>query len=152
MAMPDKEDDVEVASVSDALEIAYSDHPVPIEPGLAIDIAPIAQMVAKLALNELLIGRNTTLPSLERDLSAPWFLWINRPEPGTAYAGLPPLSESIDEMTILRWYGIHFDREPACPVCGDFSSAVRATYGLEDTPYSDLPPAPAGSPILSEPT
>ena len=107
---------------------------------------PIAHMVAKLALNELLAGRSTTLVSLEPDLSAPWYLWINRPEPGTPYAGMPPMSESSDEMTILRWYGIYFDREPACPVCGDFSAAIRADYGLDSTPYSELPSPPAGPP------
>ena len=30
---------------------------------------------------------------------------------GTPYADWPPLSESSDEMTINRWYGIYFDRE-----------------------------------------
>jgi molybdopterin/thiamine biosynthesis adenylyltransferase len=146
MAMPDKEEDVEIASAADAGEIAYTDRPVPIEPGLALDVAPIAHMVAKLALNELLAGRDTTLASLERDLSAPWYLWINRPEPGTPYAAWPPLSDSSDEMTILRWYGIYFERESACPVCGNFSAAVRTAYGLEEEPNSDLPALPAGTP------
>jgi hypothetical protein len=75
---------------------------------------------------------------LERDLSAPWYLWLNRPEPGTQYAALPPMSESIDEMTILRWYGIGFDREPSCPVCGDFAGALHVAHGLGSEEISDL--------------
>jgi molybdopterin/thiamine biosynthesis adenylyltransferase len=150
MAMPEEEADREVASEADALEVAYSDRPVPIEPGLSLDVAPIGLMVAKLALNELLAGRETTLASLERDLAAPWYLWINRPEPQTPYAAWPPLSESSDEMTILRWYGIHFDREAGCPACGDFGAAVRRAYGLDEDLELDLPEPPSDAPIRPE--
>jgi len=143
MSMPEEDADREVASAEDAAEIAYSDRPVPIEPGLALDVAPIALMTAKLALHELLLGRETGLGMLERDLAAPWYLWINRPEPGTPYASCPPLSESCDEqMTILRWYGVHLDADPACPVCGDFAGAVREKYGLDVDPSLELPTRP----------
>lgn len=143
MCMPEEEADREVASIEDAAEIAYSDRPVPVEPGLALDLAPIAVMTAKLALNEFLAGRETTLVALERDLAAPWYLWINRPEPGTPYASWPPLSESSDEMTILRWYGIHFDRDPGCPACGNFAAAVQETYGLDMDTSIELPGFPS---------
>lgn len=143
MSMSEEDADREVASTEDAAQIAYSDRPVPIEPGLALDVAPIALMTAKLALHELLLGRGTGLGVLERDLAAPWYLWINRPEPGTPYAACPPLSESFDEqMTILRWYGVHLDPDPGCPVCGDFAGAVRAQYGLDVDLSLELPPRP----------
>jgi hypothetical protein len=143
MSMPEEDADREVASAEDAAEIAYSDRPVPIEPGLALDVAPIALMTAKLALHELLLGRETGLGMLERDLAAPWYLWINRPEPGTPYASCPPLSESCDEqMTILRWYGVHLDADPGCPICGDFAGAVREKYGLDVDPSLELPTRP----------
>jgi molybdopterin/thiamine biosynthesis adenylyltransferase len=143
MSMPEEDADREVASVEDAAEIAYSDRPVPIEPGLALDVAPIALMTAKLALNELILGRDTELGMLERDLAAPWYLWINRPEPGTQYASCPPLSESCDEqMTILRWYGVHLDADPGRPVCGDFAAAVREAYGLDVGLSPELPARP----------
>jgi molybdopterin/thiamine biosynthesis adenylyltransferase len=141
--MPDEAADVEVSSAADAEGIAYSDRPVAVEPGLSLDVLPIANMVAKLALLELMANKPTTLKALEKDYDAPWYLWLNRPEPGTPYASMPPLSESSDEMTINRWYGIYFDRDAGCSVCGDFLSSVAASYGLDLAAASPLPSAPA---------
>lgn len=143
MAMPDEETDREIASPMDAEEVAYSDRPVQIEPGLALDVAPIALMVARLALQELLQGQETTLAIMDRDLTAPWYLWINRPERGTEYATWPPLSESSDEMTILRWYGVFLDADPGCPVCGDFAAVLTKEYGLAPSEAKDLPERPS---------
>ena len=131
LAMPDTEADREVSSEEDASSIAYSDRPVPVEPGLALDVAPISLMVAKLALHELLRNVQSSLHVLDHDLEANWYLWINRPEPGTEYAAWPPLSDSSDEMTVLRWYGIHLDTDPGCPTCGDFAKALEDQYGIE---------------------
>ncbi len=96
-----------------------------------MDVAPIAIMVAKLALQELIVGKSSSLHMLDRDLAAGWYFWVNRPEPGTDYSLLPPLSDSSDEMTVLRWYGVHFERDSGCPTCGDFEKTVREHYGLE---------------------
>jgi len=142
MAMPEEAADHEVASASDAAQIAYSDRPVPIQPGLSLDVAPIALMVARLALHDLMLGQKTVLSALDRDLAAPWYLWVNRPEVGTAYQDWPPLSESSDEMTILRWYGVHLDQDPSCPTCGDFASALRTEYGLTDAKPAPPPESP----------
>jgi molybdopterin/thiamine biosynthesis adenylyltransferase len=141
-AMPEEAADVEVSTSSDADEIAYSDRPVAVEPGLSLDVLPIANMLAKLALLELMADKPTSLKALEKDYDAPWYLWLNRPEPGTSYAKMPPLSESSDEMTINRWYGVYFERDTACPVCGDFISSVAAAYGLDLAAASPLPSAP----------
>jgi molybdopterin/thiamine biosynthesis adenylyltransferase len=141
-AMPDEASDVEISSASDAAEIAYSDRPVAVEPGLSLDVSPIANMLTKLALLELLADKKTSLSILQRDYDAPWYLWLNRPEPGTQYASLPPLSESSDEMTINRWYGIYFDRDSECPACGDFISALAGAYGIDPTSLENLPVAP----------
>jgi molybdopterin/thiamine biosynthesis adenylyltransferase len=138
-AMPEEASDVEVSSATDASEIAYSDRPVAVEPGLSLDVLPIANMLAKLALLELVADKSSTLNTLRRDFEAPWYLWLNRPEPGTQYANWPPLSESSDEMTINRWYGIHFDRDKACPVCGDFVASLAASYGLDPSLLPALP-------------
>lgn len=138
-AMPDEAADVEVSSASDASDIAYSDRPVAIEPGLSIDVLPIATMLAKIALVELVADKSSSLNTLRKDFDAPWYLWLNRPEPGTQYASLPPLSESSDEMTINRWYGIYFDRDAACPVCGDFVGTLAASYGLDPALLPALP-------------
>lgn len=144
-AMPDEAADVEISTPSDAAEIAYSDRPVAVEPGLSLDVLPIANMVAKLALLELVADTSSSLKILRRDFDAPWYLWLNRPEPGTQYANWPPLSESSDEMTIHRWYGIYFEREPGCPVCGGFFTVVAAAHGLDLNSLGTIPSAPAGS-------
>lgn len=130
-AMPEQAADVEVSSADEAEAIAYSDRPVAVEPGLSLDVVPIANFLTKLALLELLDGKRTSLDVLRRDFSAPWYLWLNRPEPGTQYSDMPPLSESSDEMTINRWYGVGFERDAACPACGDFLSVTAAAHGID---------------------
>jgi molybdopterin/thiamine biosynthesis adenylyltransferase len=143
--MPEESSDLEISTAVDAAEIAYSDRPVAVEPGLSLDVLPIANMVAKLALLELVSDTSSSLKMLQRDFDAPWYLWLNRPEPGTQYANWPPLSESSDEMTINRWYGIYFDREPGCPVCGGFFSVVASAHGLDLDSLGMIPSAPAGN-------
>ena len=142
-AMPEEASDVEISSSAAAQAIAYTDQPVPIEPGLSLDVLPIANLLTKLALLELLADKPTSLNLLHRDFNAPWYLWLNRPEPGTQYASWPPLSESQDEMTICRWYGIYFERDPGCPSCGDFISATAEAYDLDSEALNSLPPLAA---------
>ena len=149
MAMPDTEADREISSEADASSIAYTDRPVPVEPGLALDVAPISTMAAKLALHELIRNVRSTLHVLDRDLEAGWYLWINRPEPGTEYASWPPLSESSDEMTVLRWYGIHLAIDPGCPTCGDFKQALKEQYGVQGGGL-DIPESRPFSPAQRE--
>ncbi|MDM8008453.1 MAG: ThiF family adenylyltransferase [Phycisphaerae bacterium] len=110
--------------------VAYSDGPVPIEPGLSNDIAPISQMVVKLSLQHLLRGHPTTLRSLDEDLVAPWYLWLNRREAQTCYEQLEPLGFGTNGMCILRWYGIAMQRNPACPVCGNYVIAASQAEGV----------------------
>jgi molybdopterin/thiamine biosynthesis adenylyltransferase len=148
-AMPEEASNVEISSPSDAADIAYSDQPIAVEPGLSLDVLPISNMVAKLALSELLIGLPTTLRALDRDYDAPWYLWLNRPETGTPYADWPPLSESSDEMTINRWYGIYFERDADCPTCGDFISSLAANYGLDLNNLDVLPAASPDAPVAA---
>lgn len=96
-----------------------------------MDVAPIAIMMSKLALQELIKGKESTLHMLDKDFDAPLYRWGNRPEPNTDYALCPPLSESSDEITILRWYGIYLEKDPGCPTCGDFENTIRKQYGIE---------------------
>jgi len=141
-AMPEEASDEEISSASAAESVAYSDRPVAVEPGLSLDVVPIANMLAKLSLLELLANKQSSLSMLKRDFEAPWYLWLNRPEPGTQYASLPPLSESSDEMTIDRWYGIEFARDPECPACGGFLSTLAASYGLDLASLGKAAPLP----------
>jgi molybdopterin/thiamine biosynthesis adenylyltransferase len=129
-ALPQMGNDQEITSAESAAAIAYSDRPVAVEPGLSSDVLPVALMMVKLAITSLLEGTNTTLAPLREDLVAPLYLWINRREPGTDYAALPPLEHRVDDMTILRWYGVLLPRDPTCAACGAYDDALLARYGL----------------------
>ena len=106
-----------------------------------MDVAPISLMVAKLALQELIKEKESTLHILDKDFEVSWYIWINRPEPHTQYSDLPPLSESRDEMTILRWYGIDLLKDDYCPTCGDFEKGLREEYNIQSSSES-LPTLP----------
>lgn len=125
-----KSADQEVSTDGAAERLAYSDRPVPVEPGLSNDIAPITQMVVKLALQILLADIPSTLRSLDQDLVAHWYRWMNRREAGTVYERLGPLAFNVDGQRIMRWYGIAAEREKACPVCGDFLGNASSNGGL----------------------
>lgn len=118
MHLPDVAQDQEISSQAQAEHLSYTDLVVPIEPGLSTDIAPVSLMVVKLVIQELLKGTDTTLASLNDDLVAPLYFWLNRRESGTQYEKLKPLEFNISGMHILRWYGIAMKRHPKCPVCG----------------------------------
>ena len=130
----DKARDREISSTEQAEEVAYSDRPVAIEPGLSNDIAPLSQMVVKLGLQHLLAGKRTTLQSLDEDLIASWYIWLNRREAETEYEQLKPMAYFIDGPRVLRWYGIKFERDPQCPVCGDFLNVAARQEGIDISP------------------
>ena len=130
MLLPEQAEDQEISSQEQAEGLAYTDRPVPIEPGLSIDIAPISLMVVKLVIQELLKGTVTTLRSLDDDLVASWYLWINRRELGTQYEKMKPLAFNIDGFHVLRWYGVSVERHPDCPVCGDFEKHLAREFGV----------------------
>ena len=138
-SLPDQAADEEISSAEQARRVEYSDRPVPVEPGLSTDIAPLWLMVVKLAIQYLLKGKATTLRCLDEDLVAAWYLWLNRREAGTDYEKLEPLEFNVDGMHILRWYGIAFERRPDCPACGDFVGHSAAKEGIEIT-EADLAP------------
>ena len=86
-----------------------------IQVGLTSDIAPISNMIVKLALLELSRGRAGGLDSLDGDLTADFYTWANRRE--GVYAGLAPLGTYVDGMCILRWYGVAARRNAGCMEC-----------------------------------
>ena len=120
MLLPDQAQDQEISSEEHAEGLAYTDRPVPIEPGLSTDIAPISLMATKIGIQELLRDKPTTFRSLDQDLVADWYLWLNRREEGTQFEKLTPMEFNVDGMHILRWYGIDIHRHEGCPVCGNF--------------------------------
>jgi len=124
MHLPEKAEDIEISNREHADALAYTDRPVPIEPGLSTDIAPISLMVVKLVIQELLKGSETTLRSLDDDLVASYYIWLNRRESGTQYQKLKPLALNVSGLHVLRWYGIKIERHPACSVCGNFEESL----------------------------
>ncbi|MFC1734759.1 ThiF family adenylyltransferase [Candidatus Hydrogenedentota bacterium] len=123
--------DQEIATSEQAARIAYTDRPVAVEPGLSTDIAPMNNLAAKLAIQELLRERPTELKSLDEDFTAALYIWINRRESDSPFAGLAPLGCEVDGLRILRWYGIPTERDPGCPVCGNFIENTAARMGIE---------------------
>jgi molybdopterin/thiamine biosynthesis adenylyltransferase len=118
-ALPQQAGDNEISSASAAAAIAYSDRPVIPQPGLSSDIAPIALFMAKLALLELTAGKSPAFTALAKDLVAPLYQWLNRREQDSDYASLSPLATTVDEMTVLRWYGILLPKLEDCAACSD---------------------------------
>lgn len=130
MMLPEQSNDEEISSSEQAQDLAYTDRPVEIEPGLSNDIAPINTMVVKLLTQELLKDSSTTLRSLDEDLRAPMFFWLNRREADTQFADIEPLEYNINTFSILRWYGIDVKPHPGCPVCGNFEKYLAEKEGI----------------------
>jgi molybdopterin/thiamine biosynthesis adenylyltransferase len=129
--MPESAADRRISRPERAKSYTYSDLPVPVEPGLALDIKPIALMMTKLVLQYLLRGKETTLRSLDEDLVASLYIWFSRRQPGTLFARLVPLGFEMSGMHILSWYGIPLERRSDCPVCGDFVGRTAERYGID---------------------
>ncbi|WP_338760930.1 ThiF family adenylyltransferase [Nocardia vulneris] len=115
-ALPDQASDSEISSAADAARYSYTDRQVAPQPGLSADILPIALHMVKLALLELLDGLSPAFVPLAADLVAPIHQWINRRE--FAHSDLAPLGITIDEQTIMRWYGVLLQPLDDCAACG----------------------------------
>ena len=122
--------DQEISNPEQAEGLAYTDRPVPIEPGLATDILPISTMVVKLAIQELLQGTETTLRSLDKDLVADFYLWGNRRE--GQFENMKPLAFNTGSMSPLRWYGVRIPRHPGCVECGDFIGELSKEHNITE--------------------
>ena len=108
--------DEEVSSSRDAERTAYADKPAPIEPGLAIDIWPIANMIARLVVLRLCAGTASTLAETADELDAPLYLWANRRQEN--FAEWPADGpRSVSRMAVLRWYAIGVKNNPECMSC-----------------------------------
>ena len=105
-----------------------------IQPGLSTDIAPISNMMVRLALVELSRGTDSSILSLDKDLEADLYLWANRRE--RVYRGWEPMGYRGDRPSILRWYGARADRDPSCPICAELSTSDGAE--LDDSIWQDV--------------
>lgn len=86
-----------------------------VQVGLSADIAPLTQMMVKLALVELCRGQASALQSLEKDLAADFYIWANRRE--QIYGDWEPLGTRFNQPAILRWYGVKVARSEDCLTC-----------------------------------
>lgn len=99
-----------------------------IQVGLATDIAPVANLMSKIALVELSRHSAGGLEALDADLRADFYVWANRRE--GLYASWSPMGFSYTQPAILRWYGADVSRRPDCGACG---IAVAPTSGFFGT-------------------
>lgn len=105
----------EVSSERDAQRVAYADKPVAVEPGLAVDIQPIANMIARLVVLRLCVDTESSLVETAHELDAPYYLWANRRQEN--FAAWQPMQRSYRELAILRWYAIDVKKSPECMEC-----------------------------------
>jgi molybdopterin/thiamine biosynthesis adenylyltransferase len=98
-----------------------------VQVGLASDIAPIGNMITKLALLELSRGQGGGLDGLDADLTCDFYTWANRRD--GPYAALPPMGSYIDQPTILRWYGVEAQRSRSCLACSIAQRPTSSYFG-----------------------
>ena len=113
----------EEVTASRAQAIAYADAPVVAEPGLALDIAPISLMCARLVLQELVRGRGSALESLDADLPGSYFLWANRRE--GEFEHWKPAGYRMNGLHVQRWYAVRTPRKPDCHACGEGEACLE---------------------------
>lgn len=87
-----------------------------VQPGLATDIAPIVQMVVKLALVEMAPRGVAHWDRLREDLSAPFYIWANSRD--DIYKDWLPMQFFFNRNSIMRWYGVRVGRDEQCMTCG----------------------------------
>jgi len=87
-----------------------------VQVGLSADIAPLTNMMIRLALVELSRGTASGIECLEDELPFDYYMWANRRE--RRHQNWAPFPSAGSKPTILRWYGVRIERKCACPQCG----------------------------------
>lgn len=96
--------------------VAPSDKEPFIQVGLSSDIAPICNMIVKLALMELNRYTPSAMPYLAKEFTNyNYYFWANRRE--THYLNYNPFNEAKGNPTILKWYGTHIPANDTCTCC-----------------------------------
>ncbi len=85
------------------------------QPGLACDIAPLVQMLVKLALVELAPRGIGHWERLREDLAAPFYIWANRRD--DIYRDWQAMDYLYNRNSIMRWYGVRVPRDSSCMSC-----------------------------------
>lgn len=113
----------EISGPRQAETMAYSDRPVQAEPGLSNDLMPLAHLMIKLAIQQLLKGTTSELCSLDDDLTADLYFWANRRT--EQHPGLTPMRTQGSRPTVLRWYGVDLSNLPRCPICSRATTMIH---------------------------
>ena len=98
-----------------------------VQVGLSADIAPVCNLMAKLALVELSRGTSSPLGALDAELVHDYWVWANRRE--RHYANWAPFPTAGGRPSILRWYGARIARDPGCACCAEDPAAVALDTG-----------------------
>lgn len=88
-----------------------------VQVGLASDIAPITNLMVKLALVELSRGTASGIAALDDELVYDYWIWANRRE--RRFKNWSSFDKSGNLPTILRWYGARIRRNESCSLCGE---------------------------------
>jgi molybdopterin/thiamine biosynthesis adenylyltransferase len=87
-----------------------------IQVGLSSDIAPICNMMVKLALMELNRYTPTAMPCLAKEFkNYNYFFWANRRE--SHYLNYSPFNDAKGKPSILKWYGTQIPANETCTCC-----------------------------------
>jgi molybdopterin/thiamine biosynthesis adenylyltransferase len=118
----DREEEITTAAQAENAPgyVSADDRAALVQPGLSADIAPIANMMVRLALLELSRGTNAAITTLDADLTADLYVWANRRE--RAYAAWSPMAFDSRTPSILRWYGASAERDQGCIECGAYET------------------------------
>lgn len=100
-----------------------------VQVGLAADIAPICNLMVKLAILELSRGTDSGLGDLENELPYDYYMWANRRE--RRHANWAPFDQAGVRPTILRWYGARIARNDECAFCGGARGALDEGDDIE---------------------
>jgi len=89
-----------------------------VQAGLSTDIAPINNMMVKLALLELSRGTECEISSLDAELTYDYYMWANRRD--NHYKDWAPFNSPEKKLpTILRWIGVKLSKDSECMVCNN---------------------------------
>ena len=100
-----------------------------VQVGLSADIAPICNLMVKLALVELSRGTSSPLAALDAELVHDYYMWANRRE--RHYGNWAPFPAAGSKPTILRWYGARIARDPGCAFCAEAPGSIALDTGDE---------------------
>ena len=112
-----------------AAYVSPQDAAAAVQVGLSADIAPICNLMEKLALVELSRGTSSPLAALDAELVHDYYMWANRRE--RHYGNWAPFPAAGPRPTVLRWYGARIARDPGCAFCAEAPGSIALDTGDE---------------------